>query len=180
MKGASRGVARRYSRAIFEVAAAAGTARELRPELEAAARALRGSPELERALLHPALPVQKKRSLVATVFAAGSSLLLKTLDLLTSRGRLPLLPAVAEEYVRILLESENVETAELVTAAPLPPEQAARVEVALEAVTGKGIELRSEVDPELLGGVLVKIGGRHYDGTVRGSLRALKARLASA
>ncbi len=180
MRGASRGVARRYARAIFEVAAAAGTARALRPELEASARAFSVTPELRRALEHPALPIEKKRGLIAKLFAAGSPLLLKSLDLLLERGRLPLLPSVAEEYAAALLASENTQSAEVVTATPLGADDAARIETALRQLTGSGIELRSRIEPELLGGVLVKIDGRDYDGTVRGRLRALRARLLTA
>jgi F-type H+-transporting ATPase subunit delta len=180
MKGAYRGVARRYARAIFEVASAEGRARALRAELESAAQALASHPELSRALLHPALPAEKKRALVAGVFKGGSPLLLKALDLMAERGRLPLLGDVAEEFAAALLESENVLKADVVSAVPLPADDAARIESALKSATGRGIELRTSVDPALLGGVLVKIGGRHYDGSVRGRLAALKQRLASA
>ncbi len=180
MKGASRGVARRYARALWEVASADGAATALRSELERAAAAVRANPDLEKALLHPALPAQRKQEIVARVFAAGSPLLRRALDLIVSRGRLPLLPAVAEEYTLALLESENMARAELVTALPLPEADTARIAAALRAATGKGIELHASSDPELLGGVLVKIGGQHFDGSVRGRLQALRARLGAA
>jgi F-type H+-transporting ATPase subunit delta len=180
MKGASRGVARRYARALFEVASAEGTARALRSELEGSVAALRGSPELEAALLHPALSSARKREIVERVFAAGSPLLRRALELLISRGRLSQLPLVAEQYTLPLLESENMAQAELVTAAPLAQADVERISAALAAATGKGIELRARSEPELLGGVLVKIGGRHFDGSVRGRLQALRARLSAA
>lgn len=180
MKGASRAVARRYARAILEVASDEGRARELRGELEAAARALEASPELRRALLHPAIAADKKRAVVAAVFAQGSPLLLRVLDLLAVRRRLALLGGVAEAYTRALLQSENVEPAEVVTATPLAPADAERIRQALGAAIGKGIELKASVDPALLGGVLVTLAGRNYDGSVRGRLAALKRRLAAA
>lgn len=180
MKGASRGVARRYARALFEVASAEGTARAQRSELEGAVAALRARPDLESALLHPALPSSRKREIVARVFADATPLLRRTLELLISRGRLPQLSAVAEEYTLALLESENTSQAELVTAAPLSTADAARIGAALEAATGKRIELRARTEPELMGGVLVTIGGRHFDGSVRGRLQALRERLFAA
>jgi F-type H+-transporting ATPase subunit delta len=180
MKVAARGVARRYARAILEVAQAEGKARELRPELGAVARGLAASPALQHALLHPALPTEKKRALAAAVFAKGSPLLLRALDLVASRGRLALLPGIAEEYAQALLRSEGVEPAELVTAVPLADSEAERIRLALCAATGKDIELQTSVDPSLLGGVLVRIAGRYYDGSVRGRLLALKRRLTAA
>lgn len=180
MTGASRGVARRYARAILEVAIAEGRARELRPELDEAARVFEVSPELQRALLHPAIAMEKKRALLAALFAQGSPLLRRALDLVAARGRLALLAGIADAYTQALLQSENVLPAELLTAEPLAAAEAARIREALCAATGKGIELETSVDPSLLGGVLVRIAGRHYDGSVRGRLAALKRRLAAA
>ncbi len=180
MKGASRGVARRYARALFEVAEAEGRAEAVRGELEAAERALHGSRELRQALLHPALQPERKKAILAAVFAALSPLTLRALELLVARGRLPLLPAVAEQYALALLASAGVERAELVSAAPLPGGQLERVKRALEEALGAGVEMQTNLDPGLIGGVLVKIGGRHFDGSLRGRLAALRARLAPA
>lgn len=180
MKGASRGVARRYARALFEVADGEKRAAAVRSELEAALAALREHADLERALLHPALAADTKKGIVAAVFQGASPLVVRILELLATRRRLPLLPAIVEEYARALLAASGVERAELVTATPLAAAEAERVRKALEAALGKGIELDARLDPELLGGVLVKVGGRHFDGTLRGRLAALRGRLVPA
>ena len=180
MKGASRGVARRYARALFEVADAEGRAPAVRAELEAAVAELHEHAELQRALNHPTLAQERKKAVVAAVFGGASPLVVRGLELLATRGRLPLLPAVAEEYARVLLASSGTERAQLVTAASLVAEDVERVRKALEAALGKGIELEASLDPELLGGVLVKIGSRHFDGTLRGRLDALRGRLVPA
>ncbi len=117
---------------------------------------------------------------MARVFHAASPLVVRALQLLATRGRLVLLPAVAEEYALALLRSAGVEPAQIVTAAPLPAAEQERVKRALEGALKTGVEMQASLDPELLGGVLVKIGGRHFDGTLRGRLAALKARLAPA
>jgi F-type H+-transporting ATPase subunit delta len=179
MRGASRGVARRYARALFEVADGEQRA-ALRGELEAALAALREHAELERALLHPAVSADAKKAIVGAAFRDASPLVVRVLELLATRGRLPLLPAIVEEYARALLAAAGVERAELVTATPLAAAEAERVRKALEAALGKGIELDARLDPELLGGVLVKVGGRHFDGTLRGRLAALRGRLVPA
>lgn len=180
MKGATRGVARRYARAILEVAQAEKQARPLRDELAAAARAVAGNPELQRALLHPALKPEKKRAILQALFTSASALLRRALDLVTLRGRLALLPEIAEEYTDALLESEGRAPAELVSATPLDASEAERVRAALEQALGKGIELKTRVDPALLGGLVVRVAGRDYDGSVRGRLLALKKRLTAA
>jgi F-type H+-transporting ATPase subunit delta len=178
MKGASQGVARRYARALFEVAEAEGSAPALRGELDAAARALRDNPELRRVLLHPALNMDRKKAILAAVFGSASPLLLRALELLAARSRLTLLPAIAEEYSLALLAKAGVERAQLVSATPLAEADLERVKQALKATLGKDVELEASLDAELLGGLLVKIGGRHFDGSLRGRLRALGARLA--
>ena len=69
-------------------------------------------------------------------------------------------------------------TAEVVSVSPLEAGQMASVQKALEKATGLGIEVRPKVDPAILGGLLVRVGGQSYDGTVRARLKALRERLA--
>lgn len=180
MKRASLGAARRYARALLDVAREKGDPAPLRKELEAVASAFAGQPELRAALTHPALSVEKKKALVAAVFKSDTELLGRLLALLAGADRLELLPAIAASYAAQLNSQQNVAAAEAVSAVPLGDDQRAALEAALEKATGMGIELKTSVDRALLGGLLVKIGGRHFDGSVRGRLKALRERLTGA
>jgi F-type H+-transporting ATPase subunit delta len=176
-------VARRYARALLDVARSQGAAvpHALRDELGGFARLLETDEDLGRALLHPTIATEARRRVVAAVAAgAGASpLLQRLLDVLAGHDRLELLPALAEAYTEALNAVEGRVSAQAVTAVPLAEPQRAALASALCGALGKAVELTSSVDPGVIGGVLVRVGGRTYDGTVRSRLHALRERLAS-
>ena len=117
--------------------------------------------------------------LAALAERAGASVLLRRLvELLASRDRVALLPDVAEAYADIANAARGVVSAEAVSAVALPEAQARALAAALGGPAGPA-ELRRRVDPELIGGLLVRVGGKTYDGTVRTRLAALRRRLAA-
>jgi F-type H+-transporting ATPase subunit delta len=172
MSGA-RSLARRYARALALVANAEGAERALAfvPQLE-------GHPQLRLALAHPALGAeQKRRLMLALADAAKVTPLVKRLvELLSTRDRLALLPDVAEAYAEIANAAHGVVAAEVVSAAPLAAEHKRALEAALKG-SAASVELRTRVDPSLIGGLVVSTFGRTYDGSVREQLAALRRRL---
>jgi len=180
--GSVRALARRYARALFDAAAhqAPETPLALRDELRAFALLLSGHAELRHALLHPGLGAEpRRRVLAALADRAGASVLLRRLvELLATRDRLALLPDVAEAYADIANAASGVVSAEAVSAVALPEAQARALAAAVGGPAGPA-ELRRRVDPELIGGLLVRVGGKTYDGTVRTHLATLRRRLAA-
>ena len=110
--------------------------------------------------------------------AGASVLLLRLVELLATRDRVALLPDVVEAYADLANAARGVVSAEAVSAVALPEAQRRALAVALGGPAGPA-ELRSRVDPALIGGLLVRVGGRTYDGTVRTRLAALRRRLAA-
>jgi F-type H+-transporting ATPase subunit delta len=177
MRGAD-GAPRRYARALLDVAVKSGDAGALRTELDEAVRIFKSSRELQQAVEHPALPLAKKKKLLAALFAGrGSTLLLKLLDLLVERRRLALLPDLARTYASLWNAHRGVLAAEAVSAAPLSRDQEDALQKALRGLTGKDVELSARVDPALLGGLLVNMDGRTYDGSVKTRLVSLREHL---
>lgn len=172
--GGDQGAARRYARALLDVAKTDADA--LQAELAAAGSALNGSAELQRVLGHPALPAERRRKVAAAVFT-GSPLLGKLVAMLLERDRIALLPEISRQYTTLWNEQRGVIPAEAVTAAPMDTKQAEALGQALADATGKQVALRTRVDPTLLGGVMVHMAGRTYDGSVRTRLLALRERL---
>jgi F-type H+-transporting ATPase subunit delta len=154
---APRAVARRYARALLDVASSqsAGTAQQLQSELADFASQVAANAELRRVLLNPALPVDARRD------------------------RVEILETRAEEYAQALNARQGRISAEAVTAVSLDAAQKDALAAALCTSIGKTVELQARVDEAVLGGVLVKVGGRTYDGTLRARLASLRARLAS-
>jgi F-type H+-transporting ATPase subunit delta len=184
VKAQPRNLARRYARALLDVAAADAdrdAPQQLRAELAGFARLLETNGELARALAHPGLRPENRRKVLAAVArkAGASALLVRLLELLAARGRLELLPALHEAYAEQLNEKAGILSALAVSAVPFAGAQEKALGTALAAVAGKTIELETQVDPALLGGVLVQVAGRTYDGTVRAQLAALRRRLAA-
>jgi F-type H+-transporting ATPase subunit delta len=176
-----RALARRYAKALLEVAASAGAkdVLVLRDELASFVPLVDGHPELRRAVADPGLAAAEKRRLVGLVAerAGASSLVRQLVDLLAARDRLGLLQDVAEAYAQLANEAQGVVTARVESAVPLSAAQRQALEQALKG-EAKQVELRAEVDADLLGGLVVRAFGRTYDGSVRTRLGALRRRLA--
>jgi F-type H+-transporting ATPase subunit delta len=178
MKGAEV-VARRYARALLDVAEAKGDA-GLRDELEELARLFTQHAELRTVLLHPAVPAEKKRAVVAALRSKErpSELLPRLVALLLERDRIELLPLVAKAHGRLWNAQRGIVEAEAVSAFAMEEGETRALSAAVGRVLGKQIELRQQVDPSLMGGLLLRMEGRVYDGSVRARLRALRGRLA--
>ena len=174
------GIARRYARALLDVALERGVAEPLRAELQAMAAVIAAHQELSALLANPAVSAEGKKKLLTAVAsrAQASDLLTRLLALMGERDRLDLLPMVAGAYAKMWNAHRGVVAAEAVSAMPLDETQTRDVARALLAVTGREVDLSSRVDPRLLGGLLVKMEGRTYDGSVRSRLNALRRTLA--
>jgi F-type H+-transporting ATPase subunit delta len=178
MTGIPRALVRRYARALVSVATGKSqdAALKLGDELRAFAALVERTPELRATLLQPTLRPGPRRGIVAAlaVRVRASELLRRLLLLLAERDRLSILPALAEAYADQLNAERGIVTAETVSAAPLATAQRR----ALEAALGKSTGIKSRVDPAVLGGLLVRVDGQTYDGTVRTQLATLRRRLA--
>jgi F-type H+-transporting ATPase subunit delta len=181
MTGRAQGAAaaRRYARALFDVALQQGDPGVLRREIHDAVAVLASHKDLRAALEHPALSTEAKRKVVEAVWASGrtSPLLARLLGLLAEKGRIGLLAAIEESFGALWNVHRGVVAAEAVSAVPLDEAQTRAVTEALRRATGKDVELQTREDKALQGGLLVRMAGMTYDGTVRGRLRALRQRL---
>ena len=180
MTRSAPGTARRYARALLDVALEKGEAEALRAELAGMVALIAAHPDLKALLANPAVSVERKKKLVGAVAARAraSDILTRLLAIMGERDRLDLLPMVEAAYAKLWNAHRGVVAAEAVSAVPLDETQTRAVEGALGKATGKGVDLKSRVDPRLLGGMLVKMEGRTYDGSVRARLLALRRTLA--
>jgi F-type H+-transporting ATPase subunit delta len=179
LRPSHRGAARRYARALLEVALPAREDAAVAEGLKEAVALLGANPDLLNVLTHPGVSAERKRALVEAVWKRSESPLVKRLLLLLAdRERIELLTEVARAYVEHWNAHRGVVIAEVASAVALAPEQTRRLTEALgRAAGGRRVELQTRLDPALLGGVLVKMEGRVYDASVRGRLRALRRHL---
>lgn len=172
--------ANRYARALLDVAVKEKVdLREIERQLVALADLLRGNPALEKVLVNPAIPAQRKRGVVSELNSRTGThpVLAKLLILLAERDRLVLLPALADAYRDRLLDHLKVVRAELTTAVPLAADRTKAIENGLANLTGCSVVLSSKVDPSIIGGVVARIGSTIYDGSVTRQLEKMKQRL---
>ncbi len=172
-------VARRYARALFDAGVGQGVFEALEQELESLASLWAESPELRRAIENPVFSAAQKRAVVTKILprVAPSRLVGRFALLLLDRGRFGVLPLIARGY-RDMVDAQLGRVRATVTSArPLDAKTEAEIHRALERRTGKKVVMKTEVDPDLIGGVVARTGGLVLDGSLRAKLAAVEKRL---
>lgn len=176
---ASRASARRYARALFDVASKAGTVDATLAELKAFGAAITGHADLNRALTSPGVPLGAKQSVMRELLALQpvSKLVARLLTLVVENDDVNEIEQIVEAFEQRVMDFHHVVRAEIASAVPLPPDRVQAIEASLSAVSGSKVLVTPSVDPDLLGGVVAKIGSRVYDGSVARHLARIRARL---
>jgi F-type H+-transporting ATPase subunit delta len=176
---AVRSTARRYAEAALSLAERDGTLEDWVTALETATTRLADA-QVMRVLADPAVAFDARRRVAETILGDAVSGGPRNLVLLlVRRNRVEQLPRVAAELRRLYEQRQGIVRAVVTSASPLSEADAAAVRDRLAAMTGDRVEVQLEVDPTLLGGVSVRMGDRLIDGSVRGRLERLRARLTS-
>jgi F-type H+-transporting ATPase subunit delta len=168
--------ANRYAKALFDVALEEkADLAQVDRDLEAVVSMMQASPELAAAS-NRGLSDATRKSLIEAVSKAMAltTPVTKVLVLLAQDRKLSYLPDLAAAFRERLLAHQNIVRAEVTSAAPLSPEKTKALEDSLSKVTGKKVELSVSIDPELLGGVIAKIGSTVYDGSVKTQLQRMR------
>ena len=171
--------ARRYARAILDLAAEERAVEAVRKGLLALSEAWRNSPELRAVVHSPTVDLAARDEVLqAVVRRAGAPKLLgDALRYMLRRGRLALLPEVAEAYERLAFEREGRVRADVVTAVKVDAAYLEQLRSVLQRVTGRKVALEHRVDEGILGGVVARVGDVVFDGSVRNRLEELRERL---
>ncbi len=173
------GAARRYAEAAFQVALRDDTLADWRSGLDLSA-AIAGDPRALKVLANPTIPTERRaEALTGLLGSRVTGPVLNLIQLLLRRGRIEELPHVAAQFRRLDDERQGITHATATSAAALDPDEIRALTSRLEESTGGRIELDVKVDPSLLGGLVVRVGDRLIDGSVRGRLERLRNQLTS-
>ncbi len=173
-------VAGRYAHALFLVAERAGTIFEALDAVRALQGRLAADPRVASYFRSPLVPLARKREVMRDGVVAGTlPLVARFADLLLRKKRLILFAAVVGAYEAQVRRWQGLQEAEAVSAVPLTDDETRRLHAGLQRATGKTIELKTRVDPDLIGGLYVRIGDRVLDRSVKGLLHSLGERLAA-
>lgn len=159
---------RGYADALFAVAEAEDELEAVEAQLYAFAKLLEREPRLREALVDPLLPVENKRGLIRdSLGERANPVAANLLGFLVDQGRARELGGIVEELAEVAAERRRHQLAEVRTAVPLDESQRRRLAEALSKATGREIEVKVIVDPGVIGGVVAKVGGEIFDGSVR-------------
>ncbi len=173
----SKIVAERYAQAYVSFATSRITIEKVVEEMKLLRRLLRENPELEEILKAPEVPFSEKTRLIEQVLVEGFSLELKDfLKYLVEKLRFEILVDVCD-YIRLKYAHGNVVNVVLSSTFPLELEIVQVIKDKIEARLLKKVNLYMELNPDLLGGIQIKIGNQVLDGSVRHKLQELKHQL---
>ena len=173
-------VDRVYARALFEAAQENGRLEPVRDQLEQVVTAAAEVPELRELLRNPQLDPRARAAALEDVLAGGDELLRNFLLVLVDKGRIGALELIAQEFERLVAEAEGVLSAELTTAIELSDDDERRLLKQIEDASGRKVEATRQVDPELIGGIVLQVGSHRLDASVRGRLDRLRRALVGA
>jgi len=168
--------ARRYAEAIFEIALRDDTVEQWLEQFGRMSDVL-GDADIVRRLEDPQVPLVDRTAALDGALGDLLPPMANLLGLLLRRRRLGSLPAIARQFRRLHNRREGIVEATATSAAALGSAEVAAMRERLEQITGGTVELDLRVDPELLGGVQVRLGDLLIDGSVRGRLERLRSRL---
>jgi len=175
-------IAKRYTQALFAIAEEQNLEEQFLSQLTDIAAALAaGAGGLGELLIMGRMPVSRQKSLLQEVFGDQVHPLLQNmLFLLLDKGRGGYIPALLPAYQQLLDDKAGILAVTAISAQPLQAKQEAGLIAAIAKRWGKQIRLRQEVDPSLIGGLKLIIGGTVYDGSLARRLEKLEHSLVNA
>lgn len=170
-------VATTYAEALYGAAAEAGALAEVASGMGEFAAAFAESDDLRRALESPDLDPDAKRRVVVALTEGAHPFVPNTLRMLVDRGRIADLPEIADAFQARVARSESRIQVEAVTAIPLPADLRDRIVASITEQTGQSVELSEAVDPDIVGGLVLRVGETVVDGSVRSRIDQLRREL---
>lgn len=168
-----------YANALADVALADRAAEVVSQQVTAFGEAYAESAELRTFLASPAVDVEAKHGVIEKLIArmGASKVLRNFLFVVVDHRRTHILPEIIQAFQEVMRQRQGIAEAEISSATDLSAVQKAEFAFTLERLTGKRVETKYSLEPELLGGAVVRIGDTIYDGSLRSRLNEMRARL---
>jgi F-type H+-transporting ATPase subunit delta len=172
-------VARRYASALADVVLDRGEAKEVQHELEQWNDLLRGNANLQEVFRNPTIALDQKRAVLNKLIerARPRPTTANFLKVLLQNQRLTELSEINRKFAEILDQRAGMVAATVTTARPVPENSRRNLRETLASLTKKKVRVDFEQDPELIGGMVTRIGSTVYDGSVRNQLQQIKERM---
>ncbi|WP_347489364.1 ATP synthase F1 subunit delta [Desulfoscipio sp. XC116] len=171
-------VAGRYAEALYEIAVREKLVDQLESELKAVNNVLNESEPLKKVIVHPRIAATEKKEVLAALFKDRiSEITMNFLGFVIDRQREAFLADITEYFTGLANKARNISDVQVTSAVELTKEEKKDMAAAMAKCTGKKVKLAYSVDQGLLGGVVVRIGDKVIDGSVRTRLQTLREHL---
>lgn len=178
----SQGVAGRYASALFDLAVEEGSVDEAAADMETVGALLSESADFTRLVRSPGFDKAEQIRATEAVFGAAGirPLVTRFAKVVASNRRLFVLPDMVSAFARLVATHRGEVTAEVTSAEPLSDTHREALAAALSETSGKTVRLDTKVDPELIGGLIVRLGSRMIDTSLRTKLNGLRTAMKEA
>jgi F-type H+-transporting ATPase subunit delta len=170
------GVAGRYATALFELASESNAIDAVSADLEAFGAMLAESADLKRLIESPAFSAEDQTAAVKALLAkAGiSGIAGNFISLVASKRRLFALPGMIQGYRNLVAEARGIVSAEVTLAEAPSAKRVEDIRAALKSIAGKDVDVAIKIDPSLIGGLIVKMGSRMVDASLKTKLNSIR------
>lgn len=173
-------IVKRYATALFEIAFDKGAMIQFEEEAKMILDLLGAEPEYIELLSHPGILEQQKIELIEKAFSGQvSDEFIGLMALVIKKARTEYLIPVLEKFIQMAKEAAGLLKATVTSAAPLTNQQLAQIKSNIENSTGKTIEMETTIDSSIIGGLIIRVGDKVVDGSIKGQMDALKSELNS-
>lgn len=171
-------VAKTYSKALFEVGIDYNSLDLYLEELKAIGNILKEHPDFYELLKTPNISTDDKKKIFDDVFKDKISIeVINFIKIILDKRRTKDLFSIIIELENLVYEHKGIVRATAYTTIPLGEEEKKSLQMKLESITNNKVELKNQIDKDLLGGVMIKLGDKVIDGTLRGKLIKLQKNL---
>lgn len=171
-------VAKRYTTALFELAQEYEIIDKVEKDMEHIGKLIDESQDFRDFLSNPLIAESAKQKIFRELFANRvQKITFQFLELLTEKRRIAILPAVVQQFKEMLLEYRYILEGELISAVPLEDKQFESIKKHLENLLGQTVTLQTKIQPEIIGGFVVRIQDMVIDNSIRLQLNKLREKL---
>lgn len=173
-------IAQVYARALFEVASEQELLDAVREQLAQFVQALNENTQLQVFFFSPYFSTEEKKDALHRVVQGAEPIFMSFLETLVERHRMPVLFRIRARYEQLWDEAHRVLPVSVTSAVPLEESTVQEIAERIGEQTGETIQLTTATDPEILGGIVVRVGNEILDASIRNRLEALRNQLARA
>lgn len=167
--------ASRYAKSLIELAIERDALEEVHKDMQLFAETCMANRDFKLMLKNPIINHSKKKAILYKIFEGKvQKSTLAIFDVITRKNREMILPAIADEFVRLYRQHNGIDTVVVTTSVPLTTELRQKLVSTIKERTGKKVALTEKVNPDLIGGFVLQIGDQMMDNSIKSKLKALE------